>query len=81
MVQPRRPPAEPVTLMNPEDIEAYLQAAAIALGLKLSPDFRSGVRASFDQALGHAGLLESIGIDPHHESAAIFVPVGPDDTP
>ena len=81
MVQLRRPPAEPVPLMNDADVETYLQAAAIALGLKLSPDFRAGDRASFEQALAHASLLDTLEIDSHHESAAIFVPVGPDDAP
>lgn len=63
--------------MTPEEIEAYVDAAAAALALPVAPEHRPGVLAYFALAAGYADLLNTQPLGPGDESAAGFVPVVP----
>ena len=65
--------------MDPKRIEAYVDAAAAALDLPLSPAHRPGVLAYFALA---AQLAEAVGGAPlgiDDEPAPVFTPISPDD--
>ena len=63
--------------MTPAQTEAYVDAAAAALGLNLRPDHRPGVLRYFALAAEMAALVEAVHLEPHAESAVVFVPVSP----
>ncbi|RZL86667.1 MAG: DUF4089 domain-containing protein [Variovorax sp.] len=63
--------------MTPAQTEAYVDAAAAALGLKLRPDHRPGVLRYFALAAEMAALVEAVPLEPHAESAVVFMPVSP----
>ena len=63
--------------MTPAQIEGYVDAAAAALGLNLSPAHRPDVLGYFALAAGFADILEAVPLDMHAESATVFVPVSP----
>ncbi len=63
--------------MTPVQTEAYVDAAAAALGLSLRPDHRPGVLRYFALAAEMAALVEAVPLEPHAESAVVFVPVSP----
>jgi hypothetical protein len=63
--------------MTPEQITAYVDACAPALGLQLTPEQRPGVARFFALAKGFADLLDTVPLAPHDESAMSFVPVEP----
>ena len=63
--------------MSPEQIEAYVDAAAAALDLRLAPEHRAGVLRYFALAADMAGLVEAVPLDAHVEPAVNFVPVSP----
>ena len=48
-----------------------------ALGLKLRPDHRPGVLRYFALAAEMAALVEAVPLEPHAESAVVFMPVSP----
>lgn len=60
---------------NPEALERYVDAAALALGLSLSAEQRPGVLAYFGMAARFAAVLEATELHPHDESALRFEPV------
>jgi len=67
--------------MDPERIEAYVDAAAAALELPLAPAHRPGVLAYFALA---ADLAESVGgaaLDVGDEAAPVFTPIAADELP
>ena len=66
--------------MTPVQIEAYVDAAAAALGLNLRPDHRLGVLRFFALAAEMAAVVDAVPLDPHAESALSFVPVSPKET-
>ncbi len=63
--------------MTPEEIEAYVDAAAAALALPIAPEHRPGVLAYFALAAGYADLVNMQTLRPEDESAAGFLPVTP----
>ena len=63
--------------MTPAQTEAYVDAAAAALGLNLRPDHRPGVLRFFALAAEMAAVVDAVPLDAHAESAVSFVPVSP----
>ena len=63
--------------MTPAQIEAYVDAAAAALQLPLSPAHRPGVLRYFALAAEFAALVEAVPLPVHAESAVHFSPVEP----
>jgi hypothetical protein len=63
--------------MTPLQIEAYVDAAAAALDLPLSPEHRPGVLQFFALAAGFAAQLQAVPLDAHDDPAPVFVPVEP----
>jgi hypothetical protein len=63
--------------MTPTQIEAYVDAAAVALDLPLSPEHRPGVLQFFALAAGFAAQLQAVPLDAHDDPAPVFVPVEP----
>ena len=61
--------------MTPKQIEAYVDAAAAALDLRLRPDHRAGVLRYFALAAEFAAIVEAVPLDPHDETAVHFSPV------
>jgi hypothetical protein len=59
--------------------EAYVDAAAAALDLPLSPAHRPGVLRYFALAAEMAALVNGLPLAVHDEAAEAFVPIGPDD--
>jgi hypothetical protein len=60
--------------MTPEQVQAYVDAAAAALALPLAPEHRPGVLRYFALAAGFAAQLETVPLTPHDEPAVNFVP-------
>ena len=63
--------------MTPQQIEAYVDASAVALNLNLRPEHREGVLRYFALAADMAALLDAVQLDAHVEPAVNFVPVMP----
>ena len=63
--------------MTPAQIEAYVDAAAAALDLPLSPQHRPGVLQFFALAAGFAAQLQAVPLEAHDDPAPVFVPVEP----
>ena len=66
--------------MTPAQIEAYVDAAAQALGLPLDPAHRSGVLGYFALAAGFAEVVNAVPLDAHDDPATVFVPLAPGDS-
>ena len=63
--------------MTPAQIEAYVDAAAAALNLPLSPEHRPGVLNYFALAAGMAELVAAQPLAITDDPAEAFVPVSP----
>lgn len=63
--------------MTPAQIEAYVDAAAAALQLPLTPEHRPGVLHYFALAAGLADLVAAHPLDVTDDPAEAFVPVSP----
>jgi hypothetical protein len=63
--------------MTPREIEAYVDAAAAALNLPLSPEHRPGVLHYFALAASMADLLAAHPLGVDDEPAEAFVPIAP----
>jgi len=63
--------------MDHETAEAYVDAAAAALGLPLDPDHRPGVVSHFMLAAAMADLVAAQGLHLDDEAAPVFVPIEP----
>ena len=63
--------------MTPAQIEAYVDAAAAALQLPLSPEHRPGVLHYFALASSMADLVAALPLSIADEPAPAFVPVSP----
>ena len=63
--------------MTPAQIEAYVDAAAAALQLPLSPAHRPGVLSYFALAAGMAELVGAHPLAITDEPAEAFVPIAP----
>jgi hypothetical protein len=64
--------------MTPPEIEAYVDAAAAALKLPLSPPHRPGVLHYFALAASMAELIAAHPLAIEDEPAEAFVPISPD---
>jgi Protein of unknown function (DUF4089) len=58
--------------------DAYIDATAATLGLKISAEQRPGVVAFFDIAVQMAALVEGLPLTPADEAANVFRPVEPE---
>jgi len=67
--------------MDPERIEAYVDAAAAALDLPLAPAHRPGVVAYFALAASLAESVAGAALDTADEAAPVFTPIAPHDLP
>ncbi|MGC3986561.1 MAG: DUF4089 domain-containing protein [Pseudorhodoferax sp.] len=65
--------------MTPAQIEAYVDAAAPALGLALAPAHRPGVLQFFALAAVMADTVARVPLAPHDETAVHFTPTAPGD--
>ncbi len=63
--------------MTPAQIDAYVDAASAALGLRLRSDHRPGVVRYFGLAAEFAAIIEAVPLDAHDEAAVSFAPVSP----
>lgn len=66
--------------MTPSEIEAYVDASAAMLGLKLRPDQRPGVLRYFALAAEFAALVDAVPLGERDEPALSFSPVAPRET-
>ncbi len=67
--------------MDPQRIEAYVDAVAAALDLPLLPPHRPGVLAYFALAAQLAGAVGRAPLGLGDDPAPVFTPIGPDDLP
>lgn len=58
--------------MTRDQIEAYVDAAAEAIGLPIEPEHRAGVIANFERTAQFAALVNEFELPESLESAAIF---------
>jgi hypothetical protein len=65
--------------MTPAQIESYVDAAAVALALPLSPAHRPGVLRYFALAAEFAALVEAVPLAMSAEPAVHFAPVEPEE--
>lgn len=59
------------------DHDAYIDAAAATLGLKIAAAHRPGVLRYFALAASTAELVQGLPLQPHDEPANVFRPVPP----
>lgn len=64
-------------MMTPAQIEAYVDAASAALGLRLRSDHRPGVVRYFGIAAEFAAIVDAVPLEAHEDAAVTFVPVSP----
>jgi hypothetical protein len=60
------------------DHQAYIDAAAATLGLRISLEQRKGVALYFGLAAGMAELLQGLPLTAADESGNVFTPVAPE---
>jgi hypothetical protein len=65
--------------MTDDEIEAFVDAAAVAVGLTLDPAHRPGVQRYFALAAGMAEQVSREPLGSGDEPAYAFLPVGPED--
>jgi hypothetical protein len=65
--------------MNAEEVEAFVDAAAVALGLTLDAAHRPGVLRYFALAASMAEQVTGEPLGSGDEPAYVFVPLGPED--
>ena len=58
--------------MTRDQIEAYVDAAANAIGLPIAPEHRAGVVTNFERTAQFAALLNDFELSESLEPAAIF---------
>ena len=58
--------------------EAYVDAAAATLGLKIAAEHRKGVLMYFGLAAAMAELVDGLPLTPADESGNVFAPVAPE---
>ncbi|WP_342130319.1 AtzG-like protein [Hydrogenophaga sp. OTU3427] len=63
--------------MSPDQIEAYVDAAAAALALPLEPAHRDGVLRYFALAAQFADQVQAVELDASAEPSMSFVPLSP----
>jgi hypothetical protein len=67
--------------MTPQQIEAYVDAAAAALGLPLAAEHRPGVLHYFGLAASLADLVNGLALTAADEPAGAFAPIAAQDVP
>jgi hypothetical protein len=65
--------------MDPQRIEAYVDAAAAALDLPLAAEHRPGVLAYFGLAADLAESVLAMPLGSADDPAPVFTPIGPDE--
>jgi hypothetical protein len=60
------------------DHSAYIEAAAVTLGVKIAAEHRKGVALYFGLAAGMAELLQGLPLTAADESGNVFTPVEPE---
>ena len=65
--------------MTPEEIETYVDAAAVLLALPIAPEHRPGVLHYFALAASYADSVNAHPLGVGDEPAGAFVPVSPGD--
>jgi len=63
--------------MTPQQTEAYVDAAAAALGLPLQAEHRPGVLRYFALAAAMAELVDALALTVADEPAEVFTPIAP----
>ncbi len=58
----------------PDSTDAFIEAAAAALGLPLEPEYRPGVRQNWDTVTRMAKLVLEAGMDEREEPAPVYRP-------
>lgn len=58
--------------MNDADLDAYIDASAIALGLTIDPAWRDAVRANLAITFRLAGVVEEFPLPDEAEPAPVF---------
>ncbi len=61
-------------MTKPKDIEAYIDAAVLMVGLEIPKASRPDVRMNLEIAHNMARLLEAFALDERAEPAAVFTP-------
>ena len=57
---------------TPTEIERYLEAASVILGLPISPDHKQNVLMNFARTASFAALVNAVDLPDDLEAAAIF---------
>jgi len=60
--------------MTPEEVEAYVDAASVLIGLRLDPAHRPGVIANMQRNAQMAALVFGAPEAPPGDQAPVFVP-------
>lgn len=58
--------------MNDADLDAYLDASAVVLGLTIPPEWRAAVKANLQVTLQMAATVEAFDLPDEAEPAAVF---------
>ncbi len=61
-------------MTEPNEIEAYIDASALMIGLEIPDASRPDVRMNLEIARNMARLLEGFALDERAEPAAVFTP-------
>ena len=64
--------------LTPLQIEAVVNANAVALDLRIAAEHKSGVLAFFALAAGMADLVLAQPLDIDDESGSVFTPIAPE---
>ena len=59
-------------MMNDTDLDAFMDASAVVLGLTIAPEWRDGVRANLAVTFRMAAMLEDFALPDEAEPAAVF---------
>ena len=79
-----RPAGDPQSRDRPmteDEIGAYVDATALALGLPLAPAHRPGVIRYFGLAASFAALLDAVPLARDDDVAPVFTPIAPSAKP
>jgi hypothetical protein len=63
--------------MTPQQIEAFVDASAVALELHIAAEYRAGVLRYFALAADMAALVDGLRLTVADESGNVFLPVEP----
>ncbi len=64
-----------MTAMTAREIEAYVDAAAAAMALPITAEFRAGVLSYFALAASMAEVVQAVPLGPHDDPAGVFTPI------